>query len=52
MKKKLPDYSKEYRILNDDFIFVVIRFIEGDYGKRMSDEATSKILEVNTYYAF
>ena len=39
VKKKLSVQSKEYIIVNDAFIFAIIRFIEGDYGKRLSDEA-------------
>ena len=39
VRKKLSAQSKEYRIVNDAFIFLVTWFIEGDYGKRLSDEA-------------
>ena len=50
LKKKLQEHSKEYRIINDPFIFSIIQFIEGDYAKRMSKEATTKIFEVGAYY--
>ena len=39
VKKKLSTQSKEYRIMNDTFIFAIIQFIKGDYGKRLFDEA-------------
>ena len=35
--KKYSKWSKEYRIVNDVFIFFIIQFIKGDYGKRLSD---------------
>ena len=35
--------------MNDVFIFAIICFIEGDYAKRMSVEATTKIAEIDTY---
>ena len=50
VKKNLLEHNKEYRILNNTFIFAIIQFIEGDYVKRMSDEAMTKILEIITYY--
>ena len=37
VKKKLSPQRKEYRIVNDAFIFAIIRFIDGDYGKRLSN---------------
>ena len=36
--------------MNDAFIFVVIQFIEGDYAKRLYDEAIAKIIVVKAYY--
>ena len=50
VKKKLSEYNKEYRIVNDAFIFAIIRFIGGDYAKRMSNDAVENILEIDTYY--
>lgn len=50
VRKKIPKHSKEYIIVNDAFIFAIIWFIEGDYAKRMSDEAVEKITEVGAYY--
>lgn len=50
VKKKIPEHKKEYQIVNDAFIFTIIWFIEGDYVKRMSDEAVAKISEVGAYY--
>lgn len=50
VKKKILDHNKEYRIVNDAFIFTIIWFIEGDYVKRMSDESATKILEFGAYY--
>ncbi len=42
--------SVEYRVVNYGFIFSIIRFIEGDYAKRMLVEATSWIAHVGAYY--
>ena len=39
VKKKLSPQRKEYKIVNDAFIFAIIWFIEGDYGKRLFDQA-------------
>ena len=39
VRKNLSAKSKEYRIVNDTFIFLIIQFIEGDYGKRLSNKA-------------
>lgn len=50
VKKKLSAQSKEYRIVNDVFIFVIIRFIEGDYGKRLSDEEKAQITTLRAYF--
>ena len=50
MKKKLLAQSKEYKIVNDAFIFAIIRFIEGDYGKRLSDEAKTQITVFGAYF--
>ena len=50
VRKNLSDHSKEYRIVNDAFIFVVIQFTEVDYAKRMSKKATAKIIEIGAYY--
>lgn len=50
MKKKLSDQSKEYQIINEAFIFAIIRFIEGNYVKRMSLEAAARIAKIGTYY--
>ena len=41
VQKKLRPDSLEFRIVNDAFIFVNIKFLEGDYAKRMSFEATA-----------
>ena len=41
VKKFLKEGSLNYRIVNYTFTFVVIQFIEGDYEKRISVEATS-----------
>lgn len=30
VRKKLSARSKEYRVVNDAFIFAIIRFVEGD----------------------
>ena len=50
VKKNLSPQSKEYRILNDAFIFSIIRFIKGDYGKRFSDEAKAQITALRAYF--
>ena len=50
VKKKLPEKIKEYRIMNDAFIFKIIQFIEGDYMKWILEEVFSKISEVGAYY--
>ena len=50
MRKKLFAQSNEYRIVNDAFIFAVIQFIEGDYAKRLSDEAIAQIIVLKAYY--
>ena len=50
VKKKLSDQSKEYKIVNKNFIFTIIWFIEGDYAKQMLVEAETKIIEIGTYY--
>ena len=49
MKKNLPLQSVEYRVVNDDFIFTIIRFIEGDYAKRISIEVAARITEIGAY---
>ena len=36
--------------MNDMFIFAIIRFIEGDYGKRISDEAKAHITILGAYF--
>ena len=41
VKKRILEKSKKYRIINDAFIFAIIRFIEGDYGKKISEEAAT-----------
>ena len=41
VKKSLSKQRKEYRIVNDVFIFSIIQFIEGDYAKRVSEEAAT-----------
>ena len=50
VKKNIPKNNKEYRIVNDAFIFTIIQYIEGDYVKRMSEEATTKISKIGAYY--
>ena len=50
VRKKLSAQSKEYRIVNDTFIFVVIQFIEGDYAKRLSDEEKAQIIVLKAYF--
>ena len=50
VKKKLSPQSKEYRIVNDAFIFAIIRFIDGDYGKRFSDESKVQIIALRAYF--
>ena len=50
MKKKLLAQSKEYKIMNDVFIFVIVQFIEGDYGKRLFDEAKAQIMTLRAYF--
>lgn len=49
VKKNLSDQSKEFGIVNDAFIFAIIHFIEGDYAKRISIEATKRIENIGTY---
>lgn len=49
MKKKLLEKSVEYRVVNDGFIFIIIRFIEGDYTKRKLVEEDVRITEINAY---
>ena len=41
VKKKLLLQSVEYRVINDDFIFTIIKFIKDDYAKRISIEAAT-----------
>lgn len=36
--------------MNDGFIFVIIQFIGGDYGKRLSDEAKAQIIVLRAYF--
>ena len=36
--------------MNNAFIFAIIRFIEGDYGKRLSDEAKAQIIIIGVYF--
>ena len=36
--------------MNDAFIFAIIQFIEDDYAKRMSDEASINIIKIYAYY--
>ena len=43
VRKPLKDKSLEFRIVNDAFIFAVIKFLEGDYEKRLSMEATTSV---------
>lgn len=50
MKKKLSGQRKEYIIVNDAFIFTVIRFIEGDYVKRLSSEVVAQLITLGAYY--
>ena len=50
MKKKLSPQRKEYKIVNDAFIFAIIRFIEGDYAKRLSDQAKDQITTIGAYF--
>ena len=50
VNKTLSKQRKEYRIVNDSFIFTIIQFIEGDYVKRISKEATENISLVRAYY--
>ena len=50
MRKKHSAQSKEYRIVNDAFIFVIIQFIKGDYGKRLFDEAKEHITVLRAYF--
>ena len=46
VQKKLRFDSPKFRIFNDAFIFMNIRFMEGDYAKRMSIEATDRVQEL------
>lgn len=50
VRKKLSEKSKEYRIVNDAFIFVVIQFIEGDYTKRLFDDVVAQVTTLGEYY--
>ena len=50
VNKKLSNDNKEYRIVNDALIFVIIQFIEGDYAKRISIEAVVRIANMGAYY--
>ena len=50
VKKKLSPESKEYRIVNDAFIFFIIQFIKGDYGKRLSNESKAQITALGAYF--
>ena len=50
VNKKLSNQRKEYRIVNDAFIFAIIRFIKGDYAKRMSIDTIEKIADMGAYY--
>ena len=46
VRKLLWGKSPRFKSVSGTFIFVVIRFIEGDYAKRLSVEAMSQIKEV------
>ena len=49
-EENIPLQSMEYRVVNDGFVFSIIRFKEGDYAKRMLVEATTWIIEVGSDY--
>ena len=36
--------------MNDAFIFSIIQFIEGDYVKRLSNDAVAQITTIGAYY--
>ena len=36
--------------MNDAFIFAIIQFIEGDYGKMLSDKAKAQITTLTAYF--
>ena len=36
--------------MNDAFILAIIRFIEGDYGKRLFDEVKEQIIVLRVYF--
>ena len=50
MRKKLSTHSKEYKIVNDAFIFAIIQFIERDYAKRLFDEEKAQIVDLGAYF--
>ena len=50
VKKKLSTQSKEYKIVNDAFIFVIIQFIKRDYVKRLFDKAKAYIIVLGAYF--
>ena len=50
VKKTLEEGSSKYNIVNDMFIFVVIRFIEGDYAKSFSVEAIAWVIEIGRIF--
>ena len=36
--------------MNDAFVFSIIRFIEGDYAKRLFDDVVAHIIVLGAYY--
>lgn len=46
VKKQLRDDSPKYRIVNDVFIYIIIQFTKGEYAKRLSVEATTRVKEI------
>ena len=50
VKKRLSRQNKKNKIINDAFIFTIIKFIEGDYAKRLSDEAMEEVIALGAYY--
>ena len=50
VQKKLREKRPKFSIFYDAFIFANIRFLEGDYVKRMSIEATNRVKELGDIF--
>ena len=46
VQKKLREKSPKFKIVNNAFIFMNIKYLEGDYAKRISIEAIDQVKEL------